>query len=269
MIWLLASGFLIFILVIGAVWLAMSGGAGTGPKTASHPATDGKAAEKPVGHDTTRWDDATFLRQAEPLAREFLEARNAKDLIPLVCDPAITGPKILAYYENGLIEAPGLAEFQSDTLVRQGDYIQVPLRTRDFENRELWFRAVPGEALRIDWDSWVGWSEMSWQDFTREKPTEPKLFRVILSDVDYYNFGFSEEGKFKSFRLESPGQADPLYGYVERDSGLASKLRPPSDRPSVPVVLMLSFPENAKRDNQVSISRLVAEGWLVDGSPAP
>ncbi len=269
MTWLLASVAVVFILVIGAVWLAMSGGDATGLKSASHPGTDDKAAEKPVSIDPPEQNEAAFLRQAESLARKFLEIRNAKDLIPLVCDPAVTGPKILAYYDNGLVDAPGLAEFQADALVRQGDFIKVPLRTRKFENRELWFRAAPGGVLHIDWESWVGWSEMPWQDFTREKPATPKLFRVTLSDVDYYNFGFSDDGKFKSFRLELPGLAYPLYGYVERNSGLASKLRPPLDQPRIRVALMLSFPENASHDNQVIIHRLVADGWLVDGSPAP
>lgn len=269
MIWLLATGGVVFMLATGAVWFAMSGGSATGPKSASHPATDDKAAGKPLPLDPPKQNEAAFLQQAESLARKFLETRTAKDLIPLVCDSAVTGPKILAYYDNGPVDAPGLAEFQADALVRQGEFIQVPVRTRQFENREIWFRAAPGEALRIDWESWVGWSEMTWQDFTREKPATPKLFRVTLSDVDYYNFGFSDESKFKSFRLESPDHADPLYGYVERDSGLASKLRPSSDQPKIRVALMLSFPEKASHDNQVIIHRLVADGWLVDGSKAP
>lgn len=264
MIWLLVFGSVVFILAIGAVWFAMSGGGAQDATTARLHETDVKAVEKPVVNESPQWSDVRFLREAEPLARKFLETRNAKDLIPMVRDPEVTGPKILAFYANGEVDAPGLADFHAGALVRHGDFIQVQLRTRDFDHRFLWFRAAPGDGLQIDWESWVGWSEMSWQDFMREKPTTPKLFRVILSDVDYYNFGFSDERKHQSFRLESPGQAEPIYGYVERDSRLASKLRPPSDRNHIQLVLMLSFPKNASQGNQVNIDDLLAEDWLLD-----
>ena len=49
------------------------------------------------------------------------------------------------------------------------------------------------QGLKVDWESWAGWSEISWEKFLSMKPVSEHVFRVTLSAVDYYNFGFADE----------------------------------------------------------------------------
>jgi len=53
--------------------------------------------------------------------------------------------------------------------------------------------ARPGEAFKVDWESFVGASEMGWPEFKKERPVRPQLFRVFAQFDDYYNYEFSDE----------------------------------------------------------------------------
>ena len=97
------------------------------------------------------------------------------------------------------------------------------------------------------------------------RPTSASAFRVNLEPIDYYNFDFRDDGKWQSYRLESPDQEHSVYGYVERGTLQESQIRPSPDRKSVPLMLALKFPEGATSSNQVIIERLVHDGWVEKG----
>lgn len=108
---------------------------------------------------------------------------------------------------------------------------------------------------------------MPWQDFLDQKPTSPKAFRLTLAQVDYYNFGFKDDMKWQSYSLESPDKAHIVYGYVEKESVLNSKIKLNPDVKSSPMMLSLKFPEGALTSNQVIIEDLVGEGWIEPITP--
>jgi hypothetical protein len=89
------------------------------------------------------------------------------------------------------------------------------------------------------------------------------LFRVQLSDVEYFNFDFRDDNEWSSYRLESRDGMESLYGYVPRTSGLDQRVRPADAKEKMKWVLKLKFPPDATRDNQVLIDSVVAEGWVV------
>jgi hypothetical protein len=124
-------------------------------------------------------------------------------------------------------------------------------------------------GLRIDWESWVGWSPVSWADFLADKPTAASPFRVKLMPVDYYNFGFSDDEKWRSFRLESPDGTHTLYGYVERQTLPDSQIHFAPEQNQLALTLLLRFPENIESRNQVIIERVIAESWLVEHEESP
>jgi hypothetical protein len=271
MFWMLIGGTTLFALIVAGVWMAMFGGedgrdgaaggvVGTTPVAGGAAVIEGADGAVPV----PAWNQQAFLAAAEPLASRFLAVRTVDELLPLVREPERAEARIRSHYAGGVVEMPGLAEFNTQRQVeRNGSLLTVGVRTGDFEDREMTFVEDAG-GLRIDWESWVGWSEMTWEAFLDAKPTEPQMFRVILSAIDYYNFGFSDEGKWQSFRLESLDSAHAVYGYAERGSVLEARLRPPADRKKVPLVLALKFPEDAKSGSQVLIDKFIAEGWVLE-----
>lgn len=271
MIWMLAGGGTLFALIVGGVWMAMRGGDNSAtvdsglppvkPETGViQPAAPVPAIEK---------SDAAITAEIEPMTRKFLEATTIEEILPLVRDPATAEPRMRRAYPDGKIPPPGMVEFNTlSEIAREGSVISVNIRNREYEEKPIAYVQQP-DGFKIDWESWAGWSDLSWEDFMATKPTETKQFRVNLSAIDYYNTGFSDELKWQSYRLISPDGKHSIYGYAERGSITDARLKLPPDIKSSSLILNLSFPENATTSNQVLIRELVTEGWVVENESTP
>lgn len=268
---MLAGGTALLALILGAVFFSMSGG-GKKETTASPvapapvadaPTKPGEAAPPP----TPARSNAELLAEAEPLARKFLEAKTVEEMLPLVRNPEVAGKRMRSFYQKDGVAAPGLSKFNSDGgFSVKGKLVSVNLVTGEFDQKGMAFVETP-QGLRIDWESWAGWSEISWEDFRSKKPTEGHVFRVVLGPVEYYNFGFADESKWKSYRLLSPDNEHSVYGYVEKGSLSEERLRLDAGTKKVLLTLSLKFPAGAENDNQVEIDRFVNEGWVEEGDP--
>ena len=210
--------------------------------------------------------DSEFLQRAEPLAKAFLEAASVEDILPLVRDPETAGPRIRAAHPDGSIMPLGLAKFNVQQSVIHSDGLyQVTVETSDYEMRPMTF-VRSGEGLLVDWEAWVGWSEMGWREFLDGKPEDPKVFRVLVRQADYYNFGFSDEDTWRSYQLESPDRDHSIYGYAERGGIADGMLRAYPDLKESSFVVEIRFPAGIESRNQVVIERVIAEGWAI-GTP--
>lgn len=266
---ILMGGATLFVLILGWVFFSMN----TGPQVVVNsevsvaPAAAAAVVVVPSPVQTAR-GDKEFLAEAEPLASEFLNASTVDEIIPLVRDPAAAEARIRGFYPEGKIEAVGLSSFNTGgEVLNRGKSSGVMIRTRDHVERALAFVETP-DGLKIDWESWVGWSEMPWENFLSSQPAAPLLFRVNLSAVEYYNFEFGDESKWQSFRLESPDREHAIYGYAPKGSVLAAKLRPVDGSMRSALMVTLKFPESSSSRTQVEIESLAGEGW-VEGADAP
>lgn len=261
---LAGAGGLLVLIIAGVIAALFSGG--ESPKTEPPPAA---AAPTAAAAAVAARAEPPFEKSAETIARAFLEARHVDQLLPLVRHPEVTAKRMARIHPDGTVPAPGLSDFNLDSdVIRHGDIATVRVRTLDFNEKVMAFALTP-DGWKVDWESWVGWSDLSWKDFRANKPAAPGSYRVTLKDVEYYNRSFTDESKWKSFLLEAPEGAVSVYGYVARDSPIMARLRPSSDQPAVPFVLSLRFPENADSDNQVLIESILAEGWVLDNETSP
>lgn len=266
---MLVGGGTMFVLIVAGVLVAMLGGEkpaspSAGPETAQSAP---HLPEASVPADR-QWNEAAFLAEAEPLTAKFLEATRIEDLLPLVRNPGVAEAKMRVHYPDGKIDAPGMAEFNPETRTTHlGNLTTLRVRPRGLDDQILAFFETP-EGIKIDWESWVGWSDMPWAKFLEAKPTTGQVFRLFLSPVDYYNFGFSDDRKWQSYRLESPDGEHSLYGYAERESLLNARLRPASETKKSAMTLFLKFPETGTSRNQVVIGGIVAEDWITE-TPSP
>ena len=272
MFWILIGGTCLLVLIVAGVLPALFGGKSPAPPVAdSAPRMPVALPDKPeaLPPADTRRADAAFLAAAEPLARKFLEASRIEDMLPVVRNPNVAQARMRRYYPGGKIEPPGMTEINKETdIFRSGTIAIIKVRTRSHEEKPLACAETP-QGIKIDWESWVGWSEMSWEDFLASKPTTGQVFRLVLSPVDYYNFAFTSDSKWQAYQLTSPDGAHLLYGYAERGTAMNSQLRPALDIPQAALMLSLKFPENAASNNQVLIEKLVAEGWVLESEDPP
>jgi hypothetical protein len=208
--------------------------------------------------------EVALLKEAEPLARKFLDATSVVELLPLIYKPEVAEARMGKFYAGKKIEALGLSKFDASGVFNVNDKtVLCLLFTREQEQRSMVFRDSP-QGLKVDWECWVGWSEISWEKFLSEKPTTGHMFRVMASAMEYYNFGFADESKWRSYRLLSPDTEHAIYGYAEKNTELDRKIRPKEDGKSLALTLMLKFPVGASSASQVEIESVLADGWLLE-----
>lgn len=273
MLWMLVGGaVLLFVILVVAVVIFRGG---ERPVPEKVLVAENEAAVEVVAETVAevpgkgQRSDAEFLEEAEPLARQFLEATTVDEVLRLVREPGRAEARLRKFHPDGKIEAPGMAGFNiyADVL-RDGPGISVRVQTRDYMEKSLVFFET-AEGLRIDWESWAAWSEMSWEEFLKEKPVVGKVFRVLLSPRDYYNFEFADDQKWQSYRLESADGEHAVYGYSERGTVTHSQLRMPPDSKQAPMMVLLKFPETGTARDQVMIDRVIAEGWVLETETPP
>jgi len=206
----------------------------------------------------------TLVLEIESVVRSFLTAPSIEEALRHVRDPEKTAPKVDAWLAGKTYTAPGFRQVVGDSVSNNdttGKVFKVDVRTGDFELREIVVFGTEGD-LKVDWESWVGWSEMPWKEFQDQRPVEGKWFRVELSRVQYYNFDFKDESKWVSYRLISPYGTESLYGYVPRVSPLDEKIRPVDQNGKEKLLLKLKFPPDASSDNQVIIEAVSGVNWV-------
>ena len=214
----------------------------------------------------------TDRAEIDSVTRNFLEAKSIDELKPLIRHPDATLPKISSWLGGKPFEVPGLKDMGADiSFFTRGplEAAIVPVRTANYEKREVTL-VKEAAGWRVDWECWSGWSEMTWEEFRRTKPTTPKLFRVKVFKVDYYNFGFKDELEWRSYRLDSSDGEESLFGYAKRGSDTDVRIDPRDVTDGKRMLVMLKFPTASSADNQVVIESIVAEGWLAgDTAPHP
>ncbi len=260
---MLIGGALLLGLILAGTIVLMKSGKPTqvavGKKAAAHT-----PAVAPTPEART---EASFLTEAEPLARRFLSAASVEELLPMVRIPETVGPRMKAFYADGKVTPLGLSRFNSgDAVAHQNNQWIVTILTRDHEEKGMVF-IDSRDGLKIDWESFVGWSDIPWAEFIAKRPTQSHVFRVLVAPADYYNFAFSDESKWQCYRIQSPDREHQVFGYGEKGTELEKKLLPSPDQKDVALMLALKFPEGATQANQVEIVKFIAGDWVEDEAP--
>ena len=261
----LAACGLFFIGMLGVVALMMARGDDrpvvVAPFTTAPPVEEEE--EEPVDlPEVMKRSETEFFDEARPLARKFLEARTIAEMLPLVRNPEEVEPKMKRQYPDGVIDAPGMSPAENREPVNyRGKFASMAVRTRDQEVKQLAFTDTP-DGLKIDWESYVGWSDMTWEEFLKTKPTKPQIFRVMLKRAEYYNFNFANDVEWQSYRLVSPDGEHLLYGYVKRDSPVNRQVKPDDKKSELAMTLSLKFRPGETSRNQVVIDRCIDDGWV-------
>jgi hypothetical protein len=186
-------------------------------------------------------------------------------MILLVRDREGLEQRIRRFYEKDpLVPLVPRSVAKTGRLMRRGELSAVGVELRDFSIRPLALEKTE-EGYLADWESWVGYSELSWEEMQEKRPQEPKLFRVLCSTVNYYNYEFKDDSEWRAYRLRSPDGEDFLYGYALRYSiqeSMMSSAKGARDKGAA-FILRIHYPENAPSGNQVLIAEVVEPGWIL------
>ena len=225
-----------------------------GDAAASQPAD----APRPPGRTLSQ-----FVTEARAVATEFLNAATVDQLLAVVADPEVVESKIREAHPDGMVEARGLADYSQFAQIESTDeYVIVHVHTADHLLHRMAFHESP-DGLKVDWESWVGWSDVPMRDFIAERPAGRHAFRVELGAVEYYNFDFADDRKWQSFRLRSPDGEHSLFGYAERSTAAHTKVREALDAEIKQLIVEVEFPEGgSSMAPQALITDVISRNWI-------
>ena len=214
-----------------------------------------------VSESVTAATDVMAL--SENVVRSFLTAESAADLEGLVRTPEVTIPRMREWYKHHTWEAPGVTNTcVGNKVTVKGGMASMLVMLGDYSSRMIALERSGGDYL-IDWESWVAWSEMGWEDLFTKRPTESVEVRALCQVDNYYNRLFRDEAKWLAVKLEYPGGERLIYGYIDQANDSLSRLVGDLIRGrSEPLTLKIRYPEGAVADNQVIIDEYVQHGWV-------
>ncbi len=250
------------------------------------PANEHAAPPAPqlaVDGQVVNWDSPEVIAAVQ-LLKKYGAAKSWKDKLPLVHESGQVRPLMEEYYGSQGAVDPTLNGGISASNIKIGKRDVLALSYSSSERLNMMVHANfwrNPEGLRLDWESFVGFSGKPMAAFRAGHCAEPTVFRVLAVLDDYFNFEFADAARYLSLRLYSPNGQDYVHGFCTRDSpdgrkllelldgtpgsrlaaGAANGLRSQAGS-HFPITVRLAFPENAQSDRCVKIEKFVSPWWL-------
>lgn len=230
--------------------------------------------------------DEPVTKEAREVMENYFKASSWRERLPWVFQPERAEERMREFYEGRGQSEPVVGALIGAGMLAAGDAKVIHLRfdcasRPDFGLRANFHRNKSGKLL-LDWESWVTWSEMSWDQLKKERPQKQTLLRAVASESDYYNFEFSEKWRWLAVKLSSPDGLHSLTGYVRRDTHLGIAVanligvpiphKFPVDTPlpalarsgsKALVTVRVVYPKDARTDHCVRIVDLMADRWVL------
>ncbi len=208
------------------------------------------------------------VQQADDTLQQYWRAADWKSKIAFVHNPDRMRAIMEDFYEKQLGADP-----EYGALLNRGRYRLDGTEILHFSYScsrpgdilELALKRGPDGKFLLDWESYVGYSEMAWSALKKQRPTDPKLIRAFATVSDYYNYEFADKKKFLSVNLLSPDGLASIHGYCERESPIGIALTRTLSRSTsmTGIVLRIAYPEKAESDHCVLIKQFVSDRWLL------
>jgi hypothetical protein len=222
-----------------------------------------------------RWSRAEMLELARPVIEKFFASTSNEEALQYVRRAGKVAFMMKKHYAPlGFtpVNIDSLGGPQDCEMVADG-YFVVPVTLADFSSRGIALEVPHSEDgdWLIDWESWVGYSEMDFSEMRLRRPKDPVLVRCYLVQDEYYNFAFADREKYLSFKLIDHTREDQLWGYIDKLSESYSRLATElagtqgngaAEELATLQVRFLENPENQTAD-QVEITELVTFGWVL------
>ena len=205
--------------------------------------------------------------RATTALKNFLDAKDVKSRIQYCRDSQRVQPLMESYYskhDSGPISYRRFSTVgDAETGPLQGFYL-LKISFPDFSIQPVVMGLENGKMV-IDWESFVGYSEMSLSEFINNKPKGPTMFRLHARPDDYFNFQFNEK-EHRCLYLRNPTDTESVYGYIKKGEPVDDKLsRIAESGKSINFIIVnLQYPDKPGGKNQVIINDIIASGWLLN-----
>lgn len=239
--------------------------------------------------DPTAVADRSLEATRSTLAQEVIADREAARVVDRIeaatrryfatTDPAIlsslsrqserVAPLINRHYQNKSIPGNRVVrtlQLEPLTLERSADFWAHTVQMENQEILKVIVETVGAGDPKIDWEAFVGYQPMKWDDFVLERPAGSTMdFRVFLEPDHFFSHEFADASRWASFRLTAQDSEETLFGYLENGSPVMRellKLLQESEIPKIAVILRLSIPAGLESRRGVVIEKIASPSWI-------
>ena len=259
--WILSGSLLGVSIVVVSIWLMIQSideDIGYDPSDAvAEPQKD----ISPI--DTRQAGESLVMKESKKVVVEFLEAKTEADVEGLIRTPEVSVPRLRAWYDRDPWVTPGVRVVgHKNSIIINGDTITMDVQLDNFDIKKIaGVKTVAG--YKVDWESWVAWTSVNWQELFDLRPTDPVEVRVLCKRVNYYNRVFNDSTKWFAVRLSHPYSDKSIYGYIDSESPQFHRFITDLVREKeVSATLKIRYPQNSPVGNQVSIVEHMQPGWV-------
>lgn len=197
---------------------------------------------------------------------EFLNSDDIEAKIKLSRSSERVIPLMRKYYQNyddGPIAFRRISSAgEKGTGIIDGFYL-IKVSFPDFSILPV-ILAYENDRIVVDWESFVGYSEITLSEFISKKPRNSTLMRLNASSDNYFNYQFQED-MYRCLYLRNPEDTEAVYGYIERGGRADDQLsRIIESGQSIRfLTLKIQYPKKLGGKNQVIIDEILTSGWLI------
>lgn len=238
------------------------------------------------------------VTDSEKSKRELPKVNEVKRVLALMSKTSLLSSKLeyvimkpgielrmKEYYEVRGQKEPEVGEQVADFEIQMGGdrYLDVVYRnpTRPTGTLRASFMRDEKGMVRLDWESFVGFSAMSMREFRDKKAEDAATMRVFASVDDYFNYEFADSKKFLSVRLRNADGSEAVNGFCEAGGRVATAINArlatasaadaaaakgepgaASKRTWAPIIVKVRFPAKAQSDHCVELIDLMHGQWL-------
>lgn len=242
------------------------------PKPAA-PARDDQPPATSTIKELPLQETSDEVVQALALLEQYWQTEKWQDRVPLVAHAERVAPLMKDYYDSqgGADPMPGGLAGKARYLIDGSEILYFSYTSnRPTGSLEIAMLRDPQGKFLIDWESLVGYGELSFGEFRLKRPTEPVILRAYVRQFEYYNFEFSDSARYLCVKLTSEDGASSLYAYCQRGTALARWLE--SDLASTGpssykgYTMRVSFPPDAQSNQCMLLHKVIAPRWLLLGN---
>lgn len=205
---------------------------------------------------------SSILEESETVIKKFLAVKNVEDFRSLIRDPEKVMPRIEAWYKERPLGETKVKEVgYGDQASVSGNLGMINILMNDYSTKQMAIEKTQ-KGYKVDWESWVGWTEMAWEQLFEKRPEEPQIVLVRCVIDTYYNRQFNDDKKWIAVKMSNPQFDRTLYGYVDREDPKLIRFVRDIRNGGGATRLKIRYPENALADNQVIITEYISNGWV-------
>ena len=208
---------------------------------------------------------------------KFFSATSIDEKVAFVRDPQRVKPLMVSYYSRAPMPQYRWRGVGKMVRVEEPGYRFgfVQALFEDSTPASIVIEETSEGRYLVDWEGLVRYGELSWTDFMRMKPIEPKLLRVIATKAEGTpSISALAPASSQWLELRHPAENGTVLGYFDRNDPKYARLMEQLELgkwKDVPVTLRLCFPSAPTKLEGlgVHIAGVEGKGWLILTEPKP